>query len=618
MSIRRILPAISLLLASCAIAPAFATTAVVPDSFPTIQAGIDSWRDTVLVRGGHYDEDLVLITGVTLAAIPSEAGRDTVEMGGLSLEYAGFDVPYLPVRSLTDVRGFHFAGAVRARAGLHNYEVAFAICHMDSGISVPISVYNRGGRIDSCTILNGVYISTYWHVFFTNSMVLGGGVFIFAEGEFRITGNYVHGPAPFGIKAADGGGGSSIEGNTVVATETGIEFIAGGRIRVADNEVSDCSGSAFVGWASDGGTYWRNKVARCGGYAFDLSSRSGPNLRHNEAVDCDAGGVRATGMACAADSNVVGRCGGPGFDFDMEQCSLRGNTSYLNQGAGFVVRNGIANVTNNIAYGNLGFGLSYFGTDAPVLACNDWFGNTGGATSGTVPGTTDLAVAPGFCNLSADDVRLSAGSPLLDASGCGLIGALGQGCVDVPTPALLSFVNVDVGADGITLTWLAGGSKSAVAAVYRSSVGGEWMRVGEVIADGSGYLRYTDPIDATATRVGYRLGIVDAGIEGFYGETWVDLPAAEAPLAFALEGAQPNPSRGEGLTVAFTLASGAAASLELLDVAGRRMATREVGSLGAGRHTLDLREGRGLAPGLYLVRLTQGANTRTTRVAMIR
>lgn len=85
MSIRRIIPAITIFLASCAAAPVHATTAVVPDSFPTIQAGIESWRDTVLVRGGHYDEDLVLMVGVTLAVLPSEAGGDTVETGGLRI-----------------------------------------------------------------------------------------------------------------------------------------------------------------------------------------------------------------------------------------------------------------------------------------------------------------------------------------------------------------------------------------------------------------------------------------------------------------------------------------------------------------------------------------------------
>jgi len=75
--------------------------------------------------------------------------------------------------------------------------------------------------------------------------------------------------------------------------------------------------------------------------------------------------------------------------------------------------------------------------------------------------------------------------------------------------------------------------------------------------------------------------------------------------------------RDATLAVCFTLASAAAASLELLDVAGRRIAAHEVGSLGAGRHALDLGEGLRLAPGLYLVRLTQGTNSRTAKVVLL-
>ena len=94
--------------------------------------------------------------------------------------------------------------------------------------------------------------------------------------------------------------------------------------------------------------------------------------------------------------------------------------------------------------------------------------------------------------------------------------------------------------------------------------------------------------------------------------------AGEAALAFALDPMRPNPTRAGALMVSFTLASTAATSLELLDVAGRRIAAREVGSLGAGRHTLDLGEGQRLAPGLYLVCLRQGTNTRVTRVAVLK
>jgi hypothetical protein len=97
-----------------------------------------------------------------------------------------------------------------------------------------------------------------------------------------------------------------------------------------------------------------------------------------------------------------------------------------------------------------------------------------------------------------------------------------------------------------------------------------------------------------------------------------DVVPGNTGIAFALQGVRPNPSRGEVLTVSFSLPSTQPATLELLDVTGRRIVQREVGSPGAGPRTLDLREGQRLAPGLYLVRLTQGTNTRTTRAVVLR
>ena len=99
---------------------------------------------------------------------------------------------------------------------------------------------------------------------------------------------------------------------------------------------------------------------------------------------------------------------------------------------------------------------------------------------------------------------------------------------------------------------------------------------------------------------------------------WVDgliaVPGV-ASLTFALDPVRPNPLRGGALTVQFTLSTDAPARLDLFDVAGRRIASHEVS---IGQHTLDLGAGQHLAQGLYLVRLTQGANTRTTRVAVLR
>jgi hypothetical protein len=77
----------------------------------------------------------------------------------------------------------------------------------------------------------------------------------------------------------------------------------------------------------------------------------------------------------------------------------------------------------------------------------------------------------------------------------------------------------------------------------------------------------------------------------------------------------PNPARGE-LSVEFSLADGTSATVELIDIAGRRVAAREVGSFGPGRHRLELREE--FPAGVYLVRLAQGTRMRLMKVAVLK
>jgi hypothetical protein len=128
-------------------------------------------------------------------------------------------------------------------------------------------------------------------------------------------------------------------------------------------------------------------------------------------------------------------------------------------------------------------------------------------------------------------------------------------------------------------------------------------------------------VDEGAPTAWYRLSAVD--IHGNEGPSTAILPSGTAglpagpPLRFALDGARPNPARGGRLSIAFSLPVAMPATLEVLDVGGRRVASREVGSLGAGRHTLALGDPRRLAPGIYQVRLRQGARVSVTRVAVL-
>lgn len=94
----------------------------------------------------------------------------------------------------------------------------------------------------------------------------------------------------------------------------------------------------------------------------------------------------------------------------------------------------------------------------------------------------------------------------------------------------------------------------------------------------------------------------------------IAVPAAVA-ASFALA-PESNPAIGGRLRVAFTLPTAAPATLELFDLAGRRVARWDVGAHGAGRHELEL-AARSIPSGVYFVRLAQGPNAATARIALL-
>jgi hypothetical protein len=92
--------------------------------------------------------------------------------------------------------------------------------------------------------------------------------------------------------------------------------------------------------------------------------------------------------------------------------------------------------------------------------------------------------------------------------------------------------------------------------------------------------------------------------------------AVETPPAprFTLHGVRPTPTLGP-LRVEFSLGDAAPATLELIDIAGRHVATRSVGGLGAGRHRIAFDEP--LRAGIYLVRLTQHGQSRAAKAIVL-
>ena len=165
-----------------------------------------------------------------------------------------------------------------------------------------------------------------------------------------------------------------------------------------------------------------------------------------------------------------------------------------------------------------------------------------------------------------------------------------------------SLISVEADESGIRLHWFAKDARSLEASMYRRTAATPWEYVGAPDITNPDELRYDDADVTPGERYAYRLGYFDGATESFTDEVWVE---AVSRLAFALEGFRPNPAVGLA-TVSLTLAKSEPARLEMFDLRGRLVMRRDLSELGAGRHTLSLEDGVRLAPGVYVLRLTQG------------
>lgn len=83
----------------------------------------------------------------------------------------------------------------------------------------------------------------------------------------------------------------------------------------------------------------------------------------------------------------------------------------------------------------------------------------------------------------------------------------------------------------------------------------------------------------------------------------------------AITAVSSNPTAEGGAEVSFTLASGTPATLEVFNVAGRRVEVQDLSQLGPGANSVQI--GARLAAGIYVVRLHQGSSATTRRVVLL-
>lgn len=265
-----------------------------------------------------------------------------------------------------------------------------------------------------------------------------------------------------------------------------------------------------------------------------------------------------------------------------------------------------------------GLGGCYVAWEHPTDCCNSVLVQHITASGGIAPGWPASGLKLPTTHTSGGDLVMIAdglGGAILafsSPSGSPYVQRFGQ---DGIVAATVSFVRAEAGSDQIALRWYVGGEPAFQAMLERrTELDDEWRSLAEVSADGTGSIAYTDRQVAAGTRYAYRLRWSEHDATRTTSDVWVETPSL---LRFALHGLQPNPSRGAAYA-AFTLPSWAGGELELLDVTGRRVASREIGSLGPGRHVVRLDERETVPPGLYLVRLRWSDREATARGVVMR
>jgi hypothetical protein len=179
-------------------------------------------------------------------------------------------------------------------------------------------------------------------------------------------------------------------------------------------------------------------------------------------------------------------------------------------------------------------------------------------------------------------------------------------------PALATLVDADASAEAVTLSWYVAGGTGLAFTLERRIESAEWIALAAVSVDGDGFARYVDPAVVPGARHAYRL--VGGGV--IQGEVSVNVPSGSSGIAALAVGARFAAGGTRALQLA--LPSDGEVHYAVYSLAGRRLLGGSLGILPAGHRTVALPSAGSLAPGVYLVRVRQGAAEARAKALVLR
>jgi hypothetical protein len=184
------------------------------------------------------------------------------------------------------------------------------------------------------------------------------------------------------------------------------------------------------------------------------------------------------------------------------------------------------------------------------------------------------------------------------------------------TPAPYGPATVSAGAGSVNVRWPGEPTDPYAAAIDRSTDGGRtWSRLRSVAPAPDGSVAFADSTPPSAGAA-YRATIERSGATRVLG-TASTLLGATIPPGLTLAAPRPNPARDDVVLELGAPADGPV-TIELFDVSGRLAAPAIRRTFAAGTSVFTVPLARGLSPGLYLVRASDGHHSVKARLVVVR